>query len=651
MTYLNLCWHFHQPYYLPPDTNVLESSIITFRTLYNYYPMALLIKKNRAKITCNLTPTLILQIQKIANGEIIDGFQQMLLDDTYDADRIKIFLDEIPAKIKERNNILQRLINQFQTETISKNGLFDLRMWMHLSCIHPILLSGEPFLSELLEKAVGFNQNDRDMLIKYEKKIFNETLPLFKELFESGNIEISTSPYYHPIMPLICDISVALTTKTTLEIPKIDFAYPDDVRQHLKLGLDLVNSVFGKDVKGIWPSEGSISNQVLDILSEYNINWVGADQQIISGGSDDISSTIHTWKNSFMVLFRNHEFSDRIGFIYQSWDEKNAALDLVKSIEQFSGGRENILTIILDGENPWEWYRNEGRIFLNEFYQRVIASPNIKMLTSSEIKNLSFPRKELSNIPAGSWMGLHFDNWIGKPDANRLWQILADARKMVQQYSEDSAVYSQLMEHILMAEGSDFFWWMSVPADQPTRIKFYSLFQNIISSIYKKAGLEIPSGIMEGISKAEILKQPGGFISPMIDGKITNFFEWLNACEIEIGSLWTTFQPFQLPVKRIAYGYDEKNFYIRLDIGQKDFSSINIEFKNGQFFLFDCSQAVSENIAIDECIEIKIPWENIGESESIDFSIRIAYKNFEIVIPPAGFFAFTRKYFEEDWQV
>jgi len=613
--------------------------------------MALLIKKNRAKITCNLTPTLILQIQKIANGEIIDGFQQMLLDDTYDADRIKIFLDEIPAKIKERNNILQRLINQFQTETISKNGLFDLRMWMHLSCIHPILLSGEPFLSELLEKAVGFNQNDRDMLIKYEKKIFNETLPLFKELFESGNIEISTSPYYHPIMPLICDISVALTTKTTLEIPKIDFAYPDDVRQHLKLGLDLVNSVFGKDVKGIWPSEGSISNQVLDILSEYNINWVGADQQIISGGSDDISSTIHTWKNSFMVLFRNHEFSDRIGFIYQSWDEKNAALDLVKSIEQFSGGRENILTIILDGENPWEWYRNEGRIFLNEFYQRVIASPNIKMLTSSEIKNLSFPRKELSNIPAGSWMGLHFDNWIGKPDANRLWQILADARKMVQQYSEDSAVYSQLMEHILMAEGSDFFWWMSVPADQPTRIKFYSLFQNIISSIYKKAGLEIPSGIMEGISKAEILKQPGGFISPMIDGKITNFFEWLNACEIEIGSLWTTFQPFQLPVKRIAYGYDEKNFYIRLDIGQKDFSSINIEFKNGQFFLFDCSQAVSENIAIDECIEIKIPWENIGESERIDFSIRIAYKNFEIVIPPAGFFAFTRKYFEEDWQV
>ncbi len=651
MTYLNLCWHFHQPYYLQPEAGILESSIITFRVLYNYYPMALLLKKTGARLTCNLTPSLILQIQKISNGEIVDGFQEMLVSETDDNDRIRVFLDELPPRIKERNDILRFLIKRFQSGEISKSEIFDLKMWMHLSCVHPFLLSEERFFSELYEKGIGFSKKDRDMVVACEKKIFSGVLALFRELFESGSIEISTTPGYHPIMPLVCDAAVASTTKTSLKIPDIDFRYPDDVRQHINMGLNLASSIFGRNIDGIWPAEGSISNQVLDILGEFNIGWVGADQQILSESMEEISSVIYTWKDLFVIFFRNHEFSDRIGFIYQSWDEANAAADIVKRIEEFSGNQEKILTIILDGENPWEWYRNEGKIFLNEFYLRALSNSNIKMITFSEAKNLNFNRKALSSIPAGSWMGLHFDNWIGKPDANRLWQILADARKTVQQYAGNSPLYESLMKLILMAECSDFFWWMSVPADKKTRAKFYSLFQLILSDIYKKAGLAVPENIMEEMPVSEIPREPVAFISPVIDGKITNFFEWSGACEIEIKHLWTAFQPFQLPVGKIAYGYDKENFYVRIDIREKIFSSIIIEFKGKKTFSFSGTQAASEDIAIDECIEIKIPWEKTGKTDGVGFLIRLLFNGSEIVIPPAGFFVFGRKNFDEDWQV
>lgn len=351
------------------------------------------------------------------------------------------------------------------------------------------------------------------------------------------------------------------------------------------------------------------------------------------------------------MFFRNHEFSDRIGFIYQSWDEKNAAIDLINRIEEFSGNQDKLLTIILDGENPWEWYRNEGKIFLNEFYQRSLSSSKIKMTTFSEAKNLSFKRKSISSIPAGSWMGLHFDNWIGKPDANKLWKILADTRKTVQQYAGDSPLYDEIMKLILMAECSDFFWWMSVPADQTTRRKFYLLFQSIISQIYKKAGLEIPESILEEIPMSKILKEPEAFISPVIDGKITNFFEWLGACEIETGTLWTTFQPFQLPVKKIAYGYDKENFYVRIDTEERNFSSVSVEFKDAEKISFDTKEIPSDNFVVDECVEIKIPWQRIEKKDTVNFLIRVVYKESELIIPPAGFFVFTRKNFDDDWQV
>jgi len=658
MTYLNLLWHFHQPWYIFPGSNRIERAIITFRTLYNYYPMAKMIQESGTTLTCNFTVPLLLQIKKIDEGEIIDSFQEMLIEDSEnDSVKIKIFLEDIPERIKNKNEILRKLMEKFFSQDISKREISDLKIWMHLVCFHPCMVRWFPEIKQLIEKGAGFDSDDRKMLVKLEKEIFSQTLGFYNNLWNSGLIEISITPGYHPIMPLVYDLSIAKKTKTSLQIPDIEFRYPEDVRGHIEMGFETAEKIFGKNVFGIWPAEGSISNEIFDMLVDYNIKWIGADEQILHNtdvSDKEISSTIYRWKDSFCIFFRNHEFSDRIGFVYHWWDEKSAAEDLFKKIEDFSENNEKILTIILDGENPWEWYRDGGSIFLPEFYGRINSSKKIKPITFSSACNLSMKNISLSNIPPGSWMGLHFDNWIGNPDANRLWQILANARKTVYQQTGKTPLHDGLRNLILMAESSDFFWWMSVSADITTKTKFYSLFQAIISSIYQTIGLKTPQEVLSAYLPATQIGQPDRAITATIDGKLTSFFEWSGASEIKIEQLWTTFQPFDLPVKKLFYGYDMKNLYFRLDISQKVFRAISVEIKEkGVIFSFDIPEGnfVFENIALVDFLEIKIPWEKIGSNDDVAFALKLKTSDTEIRIPPAGFVVFKKKIFDDDWTV
>ncbi|MCM8822596.1 MAG: hypothetical protein NC831_07305 [Candidatus Omnitrophica bacterium] len=658
MTYLNILWHFHQPWYVMPGSNSLNSSIITFRALYNYYPMAKMIEESGVRLTCNFTPSLLLQIKNIAEGNINDEFQGMLeSESSSDIAKVKMFSAELPDRIKKKSAILKTLSGKLDSEEISKKKLSDIVVWMHLVCFHPLMGKYFPEIEELKKKGVGFSQKDREILLGIEKKAFSDIIPLYRKLVESGLIEISTTPGYHPIMPLIYDISISTRTHTSYSMPDVKFSYPEDVRAHIEMGIKTAESIFGIVPAGLWPAEGSISSQVLDEISNYDILWIGADEQILSAADvpeKDISTAIYTWKDRFSIFFRNHGFSDRLGFIYQSWDEKKAAVDLIKKIEEFSGSQERILTIILDGENPWEWYRQEATVFLKEFYEMAVSNKNISMQTLSQGRNLNFKKISLSSIPPGSWMGLHFDNWIGSSDANRLWEILSNARQMVKQHASKIEQYDRLKELILMAESSDFFWWMSVPAEKEVKMKFYTQFQAIISEIYRRIGVDVPFEVFEAHVFETKVNQPLKQISPVIDGKVTDFFEWAAAAEINIQKLWTTFQPFNLPVSKLFYGYDRKFLYIRIDFTEKVFSSVAIESKkSGTVFSsgIGTEPFVKENIGFDRCIEISIPLEKTGDENGLNFAIRLETSDGEIRIPPAGFFAFTPQVFEEDWVV
>ncbi|MCM8789335.1 MAG: hypothetical protein NC907_06060, partial [Candidatus Omnitrophica bacterium] len=317
MTYLNILWHFHQPWYIMPGSSRLNSSIITFRILYNYYPMAKMIEDSGARLTCNFTAPLLLQIKNVVDGNIVDGFQKMLESETSnDIVKVKLFAAEFPEKIKKKNTILKTLLNKLDSGEISKQELLDTMTWMHLVCFHPLMGKYFPEIEELKKKAVGFSQKDREMLLGIEKKAFSDIIPLYRKLVESDLIEISTTPGYHPIMPLIYDISISTRTHTSYSMPDVKFSYPEDVRAHIEMGIKTAEAIFGIVPAGLWPAEGSISSQVLDEISNYDIAWIGADEQILSAADipeKDISSAIYTWKDKFSIFFRNHGFSDRLG--------------------------------------------------------------------------------------------------------------------------------------------------------------------------------------------------------------------------------------------------------------------------------------------------------------------------------------------------
>ncbi|MCM8789334.1 MAG: hypothetical protein NC907_06055, partial [Candidatus Omnitrophica bacterium] len=322
--------------------------------------------------------------------------------------------------------------------------------------------------------------------------------------------------------------------------------------------------------------------------------------------------------------------------------------------EEFSGSQERILTIILDGENPWEWYREEATVFLKEFYEMAVSSKNISMQTLSQARNLDFKKISLSSIPPGSWMGLHFDNWIGTKDANRLWEILSNARETVKQYASKIEQYDRIMDLILMAESSDFFWWMSVASEKTVKLKFYTQYQAIIAEIYRLIGKEVPAKVLEVYIPETKIGEPTRQISVIIDGKVTDFFEWSGAAEISIEKLWTTFQPFEMPVRKIYYGYDREFLYIRIDISEKIFSSVGVESKkNGAVFSsrIETDPFVRENIGVDRCIEISVPLEKLDGGNELSFAIRLGTGDTEMRIPPAGFLTFTPQVFEEDWVV
>jgi alpha-amylase/alpha-mannosidase (GH57 family) len=663
MTFLNLLWHFHQPWYPAPDSSRIDTGIITFRFLYNYLPMVFFLEESDVHVSCNFTPTLLLQIQGIAEGSIMDTFQALLTGESQDdVAKVRFFWNEIPPSVRGRHKVACRLAEKLAGDKLNEKELSDLKVWLHLICFHRTLLNRFRDIAELQIKGVGFSQQDKQVISSIEKEYFSSFIPRLKSMQDSGRVEISTTPFFHPILPLVCNLDTAVQTETKLKIPRLNFSYPDDARKHLELARSAYRKFFGCEPRGMWPAEGAVSDQTLDILAENDLQWTATDQEIILriSGRDfaGCCERLYLWKDKMAIFFRNREFSDRIGFTYQKWDEKLAAEDLVARAVSFGEKTPRILAVILDGENPWEWYKDEGAFFVPELYRRISTNPAVKALTFSETCRLDFRREHLSHIPAGSWMGLNFDNWIGHQDANRGWQLLADARRAFETMHTADKPIQKLHELLLMAENSDFFWWMSLPADLLTKQKFYSSFKAILTHFYRVAGLEIPPEIESFNAVAWSSPQPKRSIHPILDGVRSNYFEWAGAAEIEPDKLWLTFQPVELPVTRLFYGCDVENLYLRIDFAGYFSGTVRLEFEgNQQIFELPLkgTRFKQPDAAYDECLEWKIPWQNTGKAEGDTVSFRLILtpegEDSFIMLPPYGFFSFKRLNAEDDWQV
>jgi len=655
---LLLCWHLHQPFYYLPDGTGLAPGVVTFRCLQNYRPMALIASEfPSVRMTFNLTPVLLKQIDAIGSEAVKDDFIELLKDDSPDPLAVMRFGRMIPERHIQQSQIAARLLSDIRDGTARDGAVRDLVVWLHLSAFHPAV--NDQLVSEMKEKGRGFSAREREHLASHIINWIAGIPSLYRSLQESGQVEISTSPFSHPILPLLCTTEIVRETSTGFPPPQRTFSAPEDAREQIRLALKTCEAITGRRPVGMWPSEGAVSEEVLNMMADEGVIWTATDEAILFGSVPGAGRNAlrrrWTFHDRISVFFRDHGLSDLIGFSYQKMDEEDAAQDLIGRIVSAdaddSGGT---ITILLDGENPWDWYPHFGGPFLRAFY-RGIEEKGIRTQTFSGAVADKVPHN-LPRLVPGTWMGTHFDNWIGREPANRAWELLAGTRDIWKTRCEDLPETVRQMGYmqILIAEGSDWFWWYSLPADDETKERFDLLFRLNLHAVYRLLGQPVPPSLEKPLwlQDAACNRVPV-LLPPAIDGRQTGFFEWRGACTLDPADFWATIRPVSLPISRILLCRDATFLYVRVDNRASLSWPLTLDFGGPQALVIQPGRPAPPAVRWNagDFLEIAVPWEMIPR-EGSRFSLRIGCRSqdgTEWTLPPDGVACFSIEEGEDWW--
>jgi alpha-amylase/alpha-mannosidase (GH57 family) len=397
---------------------------------------------------------------------------------------------------------------------------------------------------------------------------------------------LSTSPFYHPILPLLCDTDAHLRAHPHSVLPRGLFRWPNDAAAQLARAIELHTALFGAAPQGIWPSEGSVSDAAVQLIADTGVTWIATDEGILARSLNDSVVSAQALYRPYDVgpaakplrcLFRDHGLSDLIGFAYQSWDADAAADDFVRRVasagRQFedAGGRgDPIVCVILDGENAWEHYPGGGRPFLRALYTRLARATDIQTVTMAEAAR-AVPAGRLESIFPGSWINSDFYIWAGHVDDHRAWQQLAAARRAFEAQSPalGPADRARAHEELLIAEGSDWFWWYGDDHSSDHDHEFDALFRTHLRNVYRALGMLVPDGLyVTNITTAGAAGplQPRSFIEPVVDGEVTAFAEWAGAVPAALGAGGGTMHRVSSElVQELLIGIGPADVFIRID--------------------------------------------------------------------------------------
>ncbi len=413
-----------------------------------------------------------------------------------------------------------------------------------------------------------------------QREIVGAVIPEYKKLASAGNIEISTTPYYHPILPLLCDSDIARESHPGVPLPA-RFRYPQDARRQLVLARTAIARDFAASPVGLWPSEGSVSDEALATAAGAGFEWAATDSGILNRTLGRTLSAAdlyrpYVWRNggrSLNLVFRDHFLSDLIGFVYAKMDAAQAAEDFLRRIREncasiLAAGRDALVPIILDGENAWEYYYQNGRPFLRELYGRISRDQTLRSATVSEALRL-FEPQPLDRIFPGSWINANFDVWIGAEEDNHAWSHLLLARQTFDAATKAPEDGRKLaLEELMIAEGSDWCWWYGPEHDSANREEFDQLYRSHLANVYRFLGLtppeELSRPILRTVARATLIA-PTGTVSPVIDGVVTSYFEWLGAGVYKADQRSGSMHGKRFMVSEAYFGADASRFHLRLD--------------------------------------------------------------------------------------
>jgi alpha-amylase/alpha-mannosidase (GH57 family) len=641
---LSFFWHMHQPDYRGSD-GVMTMPWVFLHAIKDYYEMPWLVSRYpHIKATFNLTATLMEQLELYRDPLKYDYFLSLW--------------EKHPSELESSSR--QWLIKlcrstQFQTmvrplhryeylygkSEYSDDELIDLELLFILSWCGNYLRSENTTVKELFLKGEGFNQNDKSRLLNTLSSFIETIIPFYASLQEEGRISVSTTPYSHPILPLLIDMENASRANPHTVLPQRPVSLREDARKHIERSLALYTKHFKKKATGFWPAEGAVDPKSVALYREYGVEWIATDEAILfhSIHSEDRKNLYKTYEFDGVTLgFRDHGLSDLIGFTYRFKSADDAVNHFIYSLETIYNEQEDpSVFVIVDGENAWEFYENNGFDFFNTLYTRFEATSWCKTTTMDEMAQ----RKNhltLQTLQPGSWIHGTFDTWSGHPQKNRAWELIFQTRRDVEHYTGAISKENgrKIEDHFLASECSDWFWWYGDDHASDFSAEFDLLFRNHLIAIYELLGIAPPANlyqpIISMIDNAPFWVKPQSPLTPIIDGKYTSFFEWLGCGSIDERKLYSTMDRVRGPIDVLYYGHDKKAIYVAFEgdiskIDRRNLKLLVILEETGEMFEFDIERmSASENdlIAIDERLEIAISRLHFG-------AMRLFHLRFELV--------------------
>ena len=589
----------HQPFYKDLVTGQYNLPWTRLHALKDYYGMVRILEEfPKIHQTFNLVPSMMTQVAEYASGEARDPFLEAAAkpaDALTDAERDLVLDHFFHANPQRMIHRFPRYGELYEARRAQKDLHYaklafagqefrDLQVLSQLAWFDEEFLENDKEVRELMRKGRGFDLADQALALAKQKEILRLVIPAYHRAAQSGQIEVSTTPYYHPILPLLCDSDIAAVSHPGVALPR-RFRHPEDASQQLRMARDFIQSEFGRAPVGLWPSEGSVSDEVFHLAARSGFEWAATDSGVLdrtlgrASGVDGLYRP-YRWRqggDELRVIFRDHFLSDLIGFVYSRMDAREAAEDFLNRIRGnclgiMASGRDALVPIILDGENAWEYYDHNGRPFLRELYHRISEDASMTALTVQEALRRIEP-EPVDHVFPGSWINANFDVWIGAEEDNQAWECLLDARQTYDAATEATAEQKRLaIEELLIAEGSDWCWWYGPEHDSPNRPDFDRLYRSHLANVYRALGQQPPERLSRPILKIvaqEFHLDPTGLIHPVIDGEVTSYFEWLGAGVYRADPRSGAMHGRQFLVHEVYYGTDGTRVFLRLDFERR----------------------------------------------------------------------------------
>jgi len=603
----------HQPQYRDPESGRYVLPWTRLHALKDYWGMVEVLREfPNFHATFNVVPSLGMQLEEYASCSFKEPWFSLAFknaDELTRDDKAEILARAFQVNHEHLMSRWQRFVELFEWSrpaggaqalvSFTPRDWRDLQLLSQLAWMEESWFEKDELVSRLATKGKDYTEQDKSALRKKQLEFLGLVLPAYRDAAQSGQIELSTTPFYHPILPLICDSDIARVANPGTPLPRRAYRRPEDAREQLRLAREYHERVFGAKPAGLWPSEGSVSDQALTIAAEEGFRWFGTDEGVLgrtlnvgffrdgNGIPANADRLYKPWQvqvapNGITGLFRDHHLSDLIGFVYSRMDAKAAAADLHNRMrhlgETVQSNQPLTICLFLDGENAWEYYPGNGRAFLREFYGRIQGDQDFRALTASEAIPAAGEIPATPGIFPASWINANFDVWIGHAEDVAAWELLWDAREAYARAFEarkqgraDAPSETALMEareSLLAAEGSDWCWWFGPEHSTANDAEFDALYRKHLTAIYLALGQVAPEELAKPIKRRPehaLQLAPTSLLNVTVDGRDTSYFEWLGAGLYSPERRGGSMHGRVFYLHELRYGFEEERFCVRID--------------------------------------------------------------------------------------